>query len=81
VENLQDLYETAGLPKYPDDVQAPAFLFHPVLQTIRKGGIAVMAGNKAAAHLNLLQQRSMDDKTSTYLMTSGHKHLHYLKEI
>jgi len=56
-------------------------LFHPVLQTIRKGGIAVMVGNNPATQLNLLQQRSITIKTSTYIMTSRHKQSLYLKEI
>jgi hypothetical protein len=40
-----------------------------------------MVGNKAASHSDLLQQRSITIKTSTYFVTSGHKHLHHLKEI
>ena len=40
-----------------------------------------MAGNKAASHLNLLQQRNMDNNTSTYFVASVHRQLLYLKEI
>jgi hypothetical protein len=40
-----------------------------------------MVGAKAASHLNLFHQKRMDNRTSTNLMTSGQKQLHYLKEI